>query len=367
MKRAFLITVLCAGLMLGLLPLTAEPAHACSEPQAAAPQGRLIREPLRTCDEMQLLRPGGEPALYAIAASDGTYQAGRRPALLVHGLGGHPADLGELAEHLSRAGHQVYVLFFDDMGRRVRENGAGLAREIGVLSRQLGPGRDLTLIAHSAGGLIARHALNLLSHAGDLARFAEVQFFAIDTPWHGYFGPSDRTLLGKLRMSVARPFLPDGIEDLRAESELFIGEPRGSHAALRLGLLRYPLAANVRVHLYFAQDGDEVHDYTEGVIAQLSERVAAYYQSHTPLRGDPRLQNFWHALIGTHGYFAFQEELRGLADAGRLDPEAVRSALLRYFPKFSGDHSGVLSARPDSAEPSLFSQLLPTLTAIRRK
>jgi hypothetical protein len=134
---------------------------------------------------------------------------------------------------------------------------------------------------------------------------------------------------------------------------------------LRLGLLRYPLAANVRVHLCFAQDGDEVHDYTEGVLAELSERVAAYYKSHTPLRGDPRLRNFWHALISAHGYYAFQEELRGMADSGRLDSEAVRRALLRYFPKFSGDHSGVLSARQNSSEPTLLSQLLPTLSRHR--
>lgn len=358
MNRMSRKNVLCAGLLLALLVLTAPPVRACSTPQAAAPHGRVVQAPLRACDELLLLRPGGEPALYAVAASDGSYREERKAALLIHGLDGHPADFSELAARLAGADYQVYVLFFDDMGRRARDNGEGLASEIGALSQRLGPGRDLTVIAHSAGGLVARHALNLLSHSGELGRFAEVHFYAIDTPWHGYFGPSDRTLLGKLRMAIARPFLPDGLEDLRAESELFIGDSRSRHAVLRLGLLRYPLAANVRTHLYFAQEGDEVHDYTEGVLAQLSERLAAYYKSNTPLRGDPRLRNFWHALIGTHGYFAFQEELRGLADAGRLDPEAVRRALLRYFPKLSGDHSGVLSARQESGALSLFSLLL---------
>lgn len=367
MNHVFRPMVLCAGLVLGLMLLTELPAQACSEPHAAAPHGRLIRQPLRACDEMQLLQPDGQPSLYAMAAPDGSFQPERKAALLVHGLNGHPADLSDLAERLSSADHQVYVLFFDDMGRRVRDNGAGLARQIGALSARIGPGRNLTVIAHSAGGLIARHALNLLSHHGMLARFGEVQFYAIDTPWHGYMGPSDGTLLGQLRMAIAQPFLPDGMEDLRAESELFIGEPRSGHAVLRLGLLRYPLAANVRVHFYFAQDGDEVHDYTEGVLAELNERVAAYYNFHTPLRGDPRLRNFWHALISTQSYYAFQEELRGMADIGRLNPEAVRHALLRYFPKFSGDHSSILSARQDSRQPTLFSQLLPTLSASRRQ
>lgn len=358
---------LCAGLLFALLLLAATPARACSEPHASAPHGRLLRGPLRACDEMTLLQPGGKPSLYAVAAPDGSYVAERDAALLVHGLGGHPADLGELAERLSAVGYQVYVLFFDDMGRRVRDNGSGLASEIDALADRSSGKGDLVVIAHSAGGLITRHALNLLSHSGELARFATVHFYAIDTPWHGYFGPSDRTLLGKLRMAIARPFLPDGIEDLRAESELFIGEPNSRHAALRLGLLRYPLGPNVRIHLYFAQEGDEVHDYTEGVLAELSERVAAYYRFNTPLRGDPRLQNFWHALISSHGYFAFQEELRRLADVGRLDSSGVHRALLRYFPRLSGNHSGVLRAPESSGALTLFSKLLPLLASSRMK
>lgn len=359
MNRLFWQNVSFAGLLLAILFLAASQALACSIPHAAAPHGRLVKEPLQACDELQLLRPGGAPAIYAVAAADGSYRTERKAALLIHGLDGHPADFSELVARLSRADYQVYVLFFDDMGRRARENGEGLASELEALAKRLPPGRDLTVIAHSAGGLVARHALNLSSHSGGLLRFTEVYFHAIDTPWHGYFGPSDRTVLGKLRMTIARPFLPDGVEDLRADSELFIGDPSSEHAVLRLGLLRYPLATNVRTHLYFAQEGDEVHDYTEGVLVQLSERLAAYYTSHIPLRGDPRLRNFWHALISTHGYFAFQEELRGLADAGRLDAESVRRALLRYFPRLSGDHSGVLHARQSSGALSLFSLLLP--------
>lgn len=358
MNRLSWKSVLGAGLLLALSILIAPPARACSTRLAAAPHGRLIQEPLQACDELRLLRPGGKPTIYAVAAPDGGYHEERKAALLIHGINGHPADFSELVARLSRANHQVYVLFFDDMGRRARENGEGLASELGALAQRLGPGRELTVIAHSAGGLVARHALNLLSHSGELARLAEVQFHAIDTPWHGYFGPSDRTLLGKLRIAVARPFLADGLEDLRAESELFIGDPRSSHDVLRLGLLRYQLAGNVRTHLYFAQEGDEVHDYTEGVLAQLSEQLAAYYTSNTPLRGDPRLRNFWHALIDTHGYFDFQAELRDLADAGRLDSAAVRHALLRYFPKLSGDHSGVLRARQPSGALNLYSLLL---------
>ena len=73
------------------------------------------------------------------------------------------------------------------------------------------------------------------------------------------------------------------------------------------GLLRYPLPSQVRVHLCFAQAGDQVHDYTEGLLVQLGEQIARYYQHSQPVRGDARLQNFWQALISADAYFAFQK------------------------------------------------------------
>jgi len=338
-------------------------AQACGEPQARAPHGVVSAASLSRCEEEAMLLPGRRPALYAVSNASGGYHPERAPAVLVHGLSGHPSDLADLADRLTQSGFQVYLLFFDDMGRRVRENGAGLADALFELSTHLGAARDFKLIAHSAGGLLARHALNLLADGGKLSRLGTVDFYAIDTPWHGYFGPSDRTLLGRLRMGIARPFLPDGIEDMRAESQLFVGDPQSPSAALRAGLLRYQLPSTVHVHLYFAQEGDEVHDYTEGLLSQLTERVTAYYASHASMRGSPQLQNFWLALISSHSYFAFQDELRGLADLGRLSPSAVRSALLRYYPRLPGDHSGILREQPDSKQPTLLTSLLPMLAS----
>ncbi len=358
--RMFPIALLCV-LGLGVLLFAAE-AQACFSRQPQAPHGVVVSAPLPQCDEDAQLRAGRRPVLYAVADSLGRYKPERKPAVLVHGLSGHPADFASLSERLSGSGYQVYVLFFDDMGRRISENGAGLADALADLFRHLGKGRDLMLLGHSAGGLISRHALNLLSARGLLSQAGVVDFYAIDTPWHGYFGPSDRTLFGRLRMGVARPFLPDGIEDMRAESLLFLGNPQSPNPALRTGLLRYQLPDTVRIHMYFAQEGDEVHDYTEGLLSELSERVANYYASHTLMRSSPQIHNFWMAIISSHSYYAFQDELRGMADAGQLTPAVVRSALLRYFPRLPGDHSGVLHEQPSTSSPTLLASL-PVLLA----
>lgn len=364
MPHSFFGSRLSLLALLLLLVVASETADACSRAHDVAPHGRLIHQSLTSCQKGTLLQSANQPALYAVAARDGEYHPTRQPVLLVHGLSGHPSDLKEFAAQLTAADYQVYVLFFDDMGQRIVENGAGFAREIqSLLTTKLAATESLTLIAHSAGGLITRHALNLLAASGDLGRLRSVNFYAVDTPWHGYFGPSDRTALGRLRMTIARPFLPNGIEDLRAESELFLGDPASSHSVLRTGLLRYALPPNVRIHLYFAQSGEEVADYTEDFLASLANQVAAYYQTSMPLSGEPRLTNFWHALIASHSYFTFQEELRRLASHGQLNSVAVRSALLRYFPRLPGDHTGVLSAQSQGGEPSLVALLMQAIAA----
>jgi len=320
-------------------------AHAtvCGSARPDVPNGWLLHALSPDCEEEALLGPGRTARLYAVSSHGLGDLNSRPPVLLVHGLSGHPADLRAMGDRLQHAGYQVYALFFDDMGTRLRENGAGLAREVArLMAHPLRRGRELHIVAHSAGGLIARLALNLLAADGFLPRLGAVELYAIDTPWHGYRGPDDQSALGRLRMGFARPFMPDGLEDLRARSALFAGDPHSTNPALFRGLLRYPLPSQVRIHLCFAQQGEQVHDYTEGLLAPLSEQIAAYYQSHTPLDGQPQLQNFWLALVSSASYFAFQDELRRIADHGSLRAAHVQQALLRHFPRLPGDHQSVL-------------------------
>ena len=116
--------------LLLLLMVASETAYACSRVHDGAPHGRLIHQSLTSCQKGTLLQSASQPTLYAVAARDGEYHPTRQPVLLVHGLSGHPSDLKDLAAQLTAADYQVYVLIFDDMGQRIRENGAGFAREI---------------------------------------------------------------------------------------------------------------------------------------------------------------------------------------------------------------------------------------------
>jgi pimeloyl-ACP methyl ester carboxylesterase len=317
-------------------PPSADPART-GWPCPRAPNGRVLPLDLSRLDENALLRAGGKAALYAVGTGPGDFHPEREPLILVHGIDGDPKNLAEVANRFAADGrHQVYVLCYDDRGRRTGLNGGDLAEEMRALEqRVLGPGRPATIVAHSMGGIVAREALNQLA-AGPgrgAEKFSRLHLVAVDTPWHGYDGPSDRGLDAVL-IGLARPFLPDGLEDMRARSTLFER------------LYATELPDNVGVTLVFADHGAEIEDYTEGHLAPLAKALVGLYCRDEPVRGDPQLMNFWHALLSSDRYASFSSEMRDRADAGRLDEAAVRAALARFFPRFPGDHTGVLSGRP---------------------
>lgn len=345
----------------GFEAIPAVPAEAPLAASAASPGWAHLRAPhgrilpagnLRAIDEDALLRPGKKAALYAIADGPGGYRPDREPLILVHGIQGHPADLQALADRFrADPRYQLYVLCYDDYNRRTSLNGADFAEELRSLVRAgaLPPDRAATIVAHSMGGIVARRALNDLAIGAGrgIECFGPLRLVAIDTPWHGYGGPSDAGA-GGFFMRFARPFLPDGLEDMRAESTLFRGDPSASDPAARAPLLEPILPANIAIDLVFAAEGGDIQDYTEGPLAELPQKIADYHRDELrhPIRGDARLMNFWRAIISSSRYVAFQSDLEEIDRRGRLDAAAVRAALARHFPRFPGDHSGVLGPQP---------------------
>jgi hypothetical protein len=300
-----------------------------SWPSPGAPNGRLFGFDLRGLDERSLLHDGGRAAIYALAADPQSYHPEREPIIFIHGLEGAPADLQPVVDRWRGSPRfQLHIVAYADYRRRTSLNGDDLADELRALAAHLGAGRDLTIVAHSMGGIVTRQALNKLEPSG-LERFRRVRLIAVDTPWHGYPGPGDGVL-----MDFARLFLPAGMQDMRAASPMFAA------------LYAPELPDNVEVQLVFAEAGDEVLDYTEGVLAQLADQLVGLYTNDQPVTGDLRLVNFWKALISATVYEPFEEGLRQLADAGRLDSAAVQAALLRDYPRFPGDHLGVLGEHP---------------------
>jgi len=87
----------------------------------------------------------------------GNFDARRRSVLLLHGLEGTLAELRPLARASERAGQQT--LFFDyPNDGPVARSGERLHQELTGLARRH-PQLKLTIVAHSMGGLVVRHAL----------------------------------------------------------------------------------------------------------------------------------------------------------------------------------------------------------------
>lgn len=328
----------------------AAPAPINGWPSARAPNGRVLPFDLSKILEDDLLTRTHRVALHALGDGPDDFHPEREPLILVHGIRGDPGpEFQALVDRLRGSPrHQLYVLAYDDFHRRTELNGVDFARELSTLrERHLGPDRDVTIVGHSLGGIVTRRALNELAAGPDrgLERFGDVRFVAVDTPWHGYSGPSDRGVEGFF-MSFARPFMPDGLEDMRAASNLFRGDPDGRTVPERAGLYGVELPRNVTVDLLFAEQGDQVQDFTEADLTALAPQLVRHYRDAVPVEGDRRLLNFWRALGSSRTHAAFEDEMRAAARDGRLDEDCVRAALLRHYPRFAGDHSGVLDAAP---------------------
>jgi hypothetical protein len=82
--------------------------------------------------------------------------------------------------------------------------------------------------------------------------------------------------------------------------------------------------------------------YTQDVLAQLPARLVDYYAQETPVRGDPRLVNDWLAMISAEAYWDFHDQMTQLADAQQLDAKSALAALEQHYPRFPGDHVGVI-------------------------
>jgi pimeloyl-ACP methyl ester carboxylesterase len=307
-----------------------------------APNFRVLPTDLSKLDENGLLNPGDKAAIYAVGSGPGDFHPEREPLILVHGIEGDPKNLQSVVDRFkSDPRYQIYVLCYDDFNRRTSLNGGDFAAELRSLQqRTLGPGRDVTIVAHSMGGIVTREALDQLAGGpggtggGGLDKFGDVRFVAVDTPWHGYGGPSDSGA-GGFMMNFVRPFMPDGLEDMRAKSDMFAG------------LYKPMLPDNVETDVCFSTAGTAVDDYDKGDLKPIPDMLAAYFNDETkPVSGDARQMNFYQALVASSQWSGFADEMRDRADAGRLDGATVRAAMAKWFPEFPGDHDGVLKGKP---------------------
>lgn len=320
-----------------------------------APGRRLFGYDLSALDEDALVRAAGHPSLVALGANPDDYDPAREPLVLVHGLLGDPKDFQRVVDRLAPSGFQLHAVLYDDAHQRTSRNGDALAAALKGLAAHLVTPRPLTLVAHSMGGLVARRALNRLAldAAMPLQRFTAVHLLAIDSPWQGYEGPGDHGF-DALKIAFARPFLPDGVEDMRAASDMFQGDPDASDPVERAGLYRVTLPVTVRIELVFAKAGILTKSEAGAVRASLPKLLVDAVRDDKPPRGDARLVNLWLAMVSSTAFPALQAAAEKAALAGALDVTTAQRLLDAHFPSYTGDHGGVLRDQP---APSLLDAL----------
>jgi pimeloyl-ACP methyl ester carboxylesterase len=185
---------------------------------------------------------------------------------------------------------------------------------------------ELIIVAHSMGGLVTRVALNQLGPVLErlpAEQRPHLRVLTVDSPWHGFSGPPDRGL-SRLMMAMVRPMLPDGLEDMRAESDMF------------QTLYDPDLPTDTELRLAFAAEGDGILYWGEGKLLELVEGLTSSGPSFKAK--DPQVENYWRALQSSRDYPAFAGALR--SSHSRTEVEA---ALAAHFPVYPGDHTGVLA------------------------
>ncbi len=240
---------------------------------------------LSKLDEDSHLGPRKSARLLALADKECSFDENKVPLILVHGIRGNPVDLQGVVDRMKCTDYQIFVLAYADYKKHTSTNGYEFSREIMKIKNS-----EATIVAHSMGGLVARKAINDLIREDEISRFTKLKIYTIDTPWHGFDGPPDNS-----RMRLVRPFMPDGLEDMRANSDFF----------KELVSVKFP--ANVSLEIAFAEEGDEAKDYTE----ELTDPVQ---RSH-----------FINALELTGKY----------SEDGDIPMEVV-------FPRFPGNHVSVI-------------------------
>jgi hypothetical protein len=110
--------------------------------------------------------------------------------LLVHGCRGSVGRFRALAEVFEAHGQQTLCFGYDDRDR-IESVAADLARTVQALEAQM-RSRELTVLAHSQGGLIARRAFTAELSGAPLAPFrSQVRLVTVSSPFAGILSARD--------------------------------------------------------------------------------------------------------------------------------------------------------------------------------
>lgn len=112
------------------------------------------------------------------------YDPRKIPVLFVHGAVGNPGDWAALIASLDRQRFQPWLVYYPT-APRLETTAMWLDRWVQYLSVVHGY-RQMAVVAHSMGGLVARAFLNRLSAADDGRAAGLRLFITLSTPWDGH-------------------------------------------------------------------------------------------------------------------------------------------------------------------------------------
>jgi len=176
------------------------------------------------------------------------YDDERIPVLFVHGMSGHPRQFSALIERLPHDRFQAWVLFYPSAADPSR-----VAHSLVEMLAELRLRFDferMALVAHSAGGLVARAFL--LERETAPRRYRIPLFVSIATPWGGDSAAAGVERIDRLPGAMS---LPDSFRAMQPQGtflrQLFSRESPGGEPAPRR------LPAGTDHHLFFAYHRDE--------------------------------------------------------------------------------------------------------------
>ena len=163
-------------------------------------------EALKRQGEARFLGPNGTPRLVKLTPFNPNGEA----VVFIHGIMGDPANQEALIREAQAQGKQVYVMAYDTMSFGASRNSEGFARELERLSAS--GVRNVTIVAHSLGGMTSKGALDRLTDAsGKIAAFDAIRFMAVGVPWGGVSAANlaSYVMAGRPELAFARDLGPD--------------------------------------------------------------------------------------------------------------------------------------------------------------
>jgi pimeloyl-ACP methyl ester carboxylesterase len=217
------------------------------------------------------------------------YSRDKMPILFVHGSGGNPTDFRTLIESLDRSRFQPWVYFYPT-GMRLERQAELMFRIIAALQTRF-EFRQMCILAHSMGGLVARGAIS--EAVRRLTPIEFPTFVTLSTPWQGHAGAEK----GVAKSPAVVPAWRD-----MAPSSPFLEN-----------LWKIPLPKTTAYYLIFGYSGDfslMINRNNDGAVSLASmldpraqtaaRRIFGFNEDHGGILSSPGAARTVHTLLGRH-------------------------------------------------------------------